>query len=771
MSRSQPRTLIKATLRSRIAFYLKHLLIWCVLGGVVYWAWLDRRVVAAFNARKWELPARIYATPLDLYRNFPITAESVTQALTALGYRDVAAPSGPGQFRADTRRVDVVTRGFTFADGEEPARMVRLEFGGDRITKISEPKTGVDIGVLRFEPLEIGRIHTAHFEDRVLLARQDLPEPFVRALTVVEDRRFFEHIGIDWSGILRALWVNLLHREIAQGGSTLTQQLVKNLYLDARRTLGRKLNEALMALSIERQFSKSEILETYANEVFLGQDGNRAIHGFGLAARFYFGRPLSELSTPELALLVGLVRGPSRYNPFKFPERALARRAVILEVFRANGLVSSAHADAFKRAPLGLRRGEWRTEERYATYLDLVRRQLKRDYQEVDLRTAGLKVFTSLDIRAQAASESAVITAVAELERGLPKQKGRLQAAVIVTDARTADIKAMIGSRGTDVGGFNRALDAKRQIGSLIKPFIYLTALAQLRGFNVATQLIDEPRTWNQPNGKSWSPQNYDGKYLGPISAQDALAKSLNLATIDLGFRIEVESLRATLRRFGVVQDISKFPALFLGAIDLSPYDVTQLYQIIANDGFRIPLRAIQAVVDSRNQPIKRYGLKVERVIEEETAFLTRYLLTRVVEHGTARRLAQEFPRQLPLAGKTGTSNDARDSWFVGFTGNDLVTVWMGRDDNKPAGLTGATGALKVWVKAVKQIGAKPILMDPPPTVEWHWLTADGAALTDRTCGDALYVPVNINSLPAETVSCTMTPPEQGFRPLWEPRN
>lgn len=758
-------------LRARVTFYLKHLLIWCVLGGVVYWAWLDRKVVSAFNARKWELPARIYASPLELYRDFVIAPAVLTEALRVLGYRDVRAPSGPGQYHAAEQHLEVVTRGFSFADGEEPSRRIRLDFQGDRVIGIKAGDANKDIGILRFEPLEIGRIHTTRFEDRVLLARSELPDAFVRALTAVEDKRFFAHIGVDWAGILRALWVNVLRGEIAQGGSTLTQQLVKNLYLDQQRTLRRKFNEALMALSIERQFTKDEILETYTNEVYLGQDGNRAIHGFGLAARFYFGRPLSELSTPELALLVGIVRGPSRYNPFKYPERALARRAVVLDVFQANGLISPAHAATFKRAPLGLRRGEWRTESRYAAYLDLVRRQLRRDYQETDLRTAGLKVFTSLDIVAQAAAESAVRAGVNELERGLPKQKGQLQAAVIVTDARTADIKAMVGGRGGEVGGFNRALDARRQIGSLMKPFVYLTALAQLPNFNVASELRDEPRTWRGEDGRPWSPKNYDGAYHGLVPAQDALAKSLNLATIDLGFRMGVEALRKTLRRFGVEGEISRFPALFLGALDLTPYEITQLYQIIANDGFRIPLRAIQAVVDSRNQPIRRYGLKVERVTDMQTAFLTRYLLTRVVDRGTARRVSQEFPEHLPLAGKTGTTNDSRDSWFVGFTGNDLITVWLGRDDNKPAGLTGATGALRVWIEAVRKIGAKPILMDPPPTVEWHWLTRDGTALTDRLCDGALYVPLNINFLPTRTVSCAAAPLMPASRSLWDLQN
>lgn len=739
---------------ARIIFYLKHLLVWCALLGVLYWAWLDRKVVSAFNARQWELPARIYASPVELFKDGTISAPALATALGLLGYREVTAPNGPGQYSVKSGQVDLVTRGFTFPDGQEPSRAVRLWFDGARIRGMAAPRGEQAPGIVRLEPLEIGRIHTSRFEDRILLKRADIPEAFIRALTAVEDRRFFTHIGIDWAGILRAVWVNLLHGGIAQGGSTLTQQLVKNLYLEQERTLKRKLVEALMALSIERQFSKDEILETYVNEVFLGQDGNRAIHGFGLAARFYYGRPLGELSTPELALLVGMVRGPSRYNPFRYPERALERRSVILDVFVENGMVTAEQAAAFKKAPLGLRRGEWRTEGRYAEYLDLVRRQIKRDYREEDLRSAGLKVFTSMDVLAQVAAEQAVRAGVADMERALPRQRGQLQAAALVTDARTGDIKAIIGSHQGSAGGFNRALDARRQIGSLIKPFIYLTAFSRLPGFNVITPLRDEPRTWRGQDGKVWAPRNYDGDHHGIVSAREALARSLNLATVDLGFRIGVESLRHTLKVLGVEGEISPYPALFLGALDMTPYEVTQLYQAVANDGFRIPLRAIQAVVDQENRPLKRYGMQVERVADARGAYLTRYLMTQTVERGTARRLAAEFPGALPLAGKTGTSNDGRDSWYVGLNGEDLITVWAGRDDNKSAGLTGASGALRIWSEAVRKLGPHAITMDPPEGVDWYWLTRDGAALTEPGCPRGVHVPLDSRHLPEMMMPC-----------------
>ncbi|MEN9726247.1 MAG: hypothetical protein RL434_613 [Pseudomonadota bacterium] len=743
---------------ARITFYLKHLVIWCLLLGVLYWAWLDRKVVAAFNARQWELPARIYASPVELFRDKALSAPALATALGILGYREVTAPNGPGQYSVKANRLDLVTRGFAFPDGQEPARAVRVWFERGRVSGMAAPRGEQSPGIVRLEPLEIGRIHTSRFEDRILLKSVDIPEQFIRALTAVEDRRFFSHIGIDWAGILRAVWVNLLHGGIAQGGSTLTQQLVKNLYLEQERTLKRKLVEALMALSIERQFSKSEILETYVNEVFLGQDGNRAIHGFGLAAKFYYGRPLNELSTPELALLVGMVRGPSRYNPFRYPERALERRSVILDVFVENALISAEQSAAFKLAPLGLRRGEWRTEGRYAEYLDLVRRQLKRDYREEDLRTAGLKVFTSMDVLAQVAAEQAVKSGIADIERAMPRQRGQLQTAVLVSDARTADIKAIIGSHQGSAGGFNRALDAHRQIGSLIKPFIYLTAFSRLPGFNVVTPLRDEPQTWRGQDGKVWSPRNYDGDYHGIIPAREALARSLNLATVDLGFRIGVESLRHTLKVSGVEGGISRYPALFLGALDMTPYEVTQLYQAVANDGFRIPLRAIQAVVDQENRPLKRYGMKVERVLDARSVFLTRYLMTQTVERGTARRLGAEFPGAMPMAGKTGTSNDGRDSWFVGFSGEDVITVWVGRDDNKSAGLTGATGALRIWTEAVRRMGPQAITMDAPEGVDWYWLTRDGSALTEPGCARGVHVPLDSRYLPEMMMPCPGAP-------------
>ena len=760
--RTRPRTGYKKL----ASFYFGHVALWCFLALIAYWAWLDHKVIAAFEVRRWDLPARIYAAPLELYRGLRLRASSVEQVLQMLGYRKVQTVPGPGQYAARDQGWSIHTRGFTFSDSTESAQRVAVRFEHDAISEVIGERVEQSPGLVRLEPLEIGRVHPESFEDRVLLSRSELPIIFKRALIVVEDRRFYSHIGLDAFGLLRAVVVNIRHGGISQGGSTLTQQLVKNMYLDSERSLVRKFNEALMALSIERRYSKDDILETYCNEVFLGQDGNRAVHGFGLASRFYFGRPLNELSVPEVALLIGMIRGPSQYNPFKYAARALARRNVVLRTLHDEGVISDGEFTQYSASMLTLRAGTWSAGGRYAAFLDLVRRQLKDDYRESDLQTAGLKVFTTLDIVVHEAAENALQSVVPALERGHPKLKGELQAAVIVTDARTADIKALLGGRSEEAGGFNRALDAKRQIGSLIKPFVYMTALANAARFNVATELSDAPHSWQGAHGKMWTPQNYDGQYSGPVQVQNALARSLNLATVDLGFRIGTEAVRQTLHRLGFDGNIPNYPALFLGAMDMSPYQIAQLYQVIANDGFRIPLRAIQAVVDSRNQPIKRYGLRVTHVLDAPTAFLVRYLLTRVVATGTAHALAAEFPDALPLAGKTGTSNDARDSWFVGFSGTDLATVWIGRDDNQVAGLTGAAGALRVWTETMKQVGLTPINMVPPESIAWHWVTPDGTGLSTADCPGATWVPLNRSFIPSPG-NCAGT--TAGFIPFSQP--
>ena len=744
----------RRSLAGSVLFVLKHLVLWLGLALIVYWAWLDHDVTTRFQARQWSLPARIYAAPVELYAVQGLGAAQLAERLTDIGYVKVESVNGPGQFSVSGSTMTLNSRGFSFPDGEEPPREVVLYFSGRTLKSISSRNGGGSVALVRLDPLEIGRFHTESFEDRVPVLASELPEFFVQSLLAVEDRRFASHVGVDPFGIMRAMVANVRRGELAQGGSTLTQQLAKNLFLTRERKLRRKLKEVLIALSLERSFGKQEILEAYVNEIFLGQDGNRAIHGFGLAARFYFGRPLEELGVGEQALLIGLVRGPSQYSPFRFPERALERRNVVLARLNESGLIDDAAFERLKRQPLQLRAGAWRGSNRFAGFLDLVGRQLRQDYQESDLTSAGLKIFTTLDVAMQRAAEAAVRKVLADIERARPRQQGKLQAALLVSDPRTADLKAMVGGRDDVQGSFNRALEAQRQIGSLMKPFVYLAALKDPVHFNLATRLEDEPRSWRGANGKLWSPQNYDKRSYGPVSLDYALANSLNLATLDLASRIGIPRVVETLHDMGVEQDIPSYPSVALGAVEMTPYDVTQLYQALANDGYRSPLRAIKAVVDPQGTLLERNQLKVRRVIDAPTAFLVRYLMTRVVEAGTARSLALAMPDALPLAGKTGTSDDGRDSWFAGYGTDSLAVAWVGRDDNKPINLTGATGALRIWTETMRQHGIEPLNLEPPPEVEWHRVSADGGVLLDAACGNGLMIPMNIEHLPPFAPDC-----------------
>ncbi len=740
--------------RATVCFFARHMSLWCLVAGCAYWLWLDHRVVAAFEARQWDLPARVYAAPIELYVGRKSRLAEVAGLLRELGYREVAEVTARGQFARSRNGLRVNIRGFPFWDGAEPARPIDVTFRGGKIDSLRNVVSEEGIALARLEPLEIGQLHPREFEDRILVDYGELSPEFIATLVAVEDRRFFAHFGVDIIGILRAAVANLRAGTITQGGSTLTQQLVKNLYLTNSRTWSRKFNEALMAVSLERRYSKEEILETYCNEVFLGQEGNRAIHGFGLAAQYYFSKPMRELSLDEQAMLVGMVKGPTLYNPRGNEARALERRNVVLQSIHELGMISEQQFSAYAHAPLGVTLARVRSGTRFHGFLQLVRRQLVRDYAQADLQTAGLQIFTTLDPAVQRAAEKSLQDVAAGLGGPANPARTQIQGAVVVTDVRTAEVRALVGDRSHTQAGFNRALDARRQIGSLVKPFVYLTAIAQAENYNVRTLLVDRPQEYTQPDGSIWRPRNFDGKAYGMVALEEAFARSLNLATIDLGSRVGVAAVAEQLRKFGYPRDIREYPSLLLGAIEMSPYELTQYYQVIANDGFRVPLRAVRAVVNAEHEPLKRYPIEVERIVAAGPAYLVKYLLTQAVSKGTARGVAAKFPHALPLGGKTGTSDDARDSWYAGFSGEYLALIWLGRDDNAPVDLTGASGALRVWAELMAAIGVSPLDMRPPSDIAWDWVTRDGTARLPADCSDALRVPLSAGSLRAKVAAC-----------------
>jgi penicillin-binding protein 1B len=547
-----------------------------------------------------------------------------------------------------------------------------------------------------------------------------------------------------------------------QGGSTLTQQLVKNFFLTPERTIKRKVTEMLMAILLERRYQKNDILETYINEIYLGQDKNRAIHGFGLAAQFYFDKHLIDLSLPEAALLVGMVKGPSYYDPHRHPDRALARRNIALAAMHQQGYITAAQYLEAKAAPVGVVAKPSMGTTRYPAFLDLVRKQLLSYYQETDLRSEGLRIFTTLDPQVQAATEFALTARLARLEgetgeAGLieeGEETARLEGAVIVADVQSGEVQALVGGRDPRYPGFNRAVDLARPVGSLMKPAVYLTALARPEEYTLVSWLDDEPLTWREPGRPVWEPQNYDRVSHGQVPLRTALANSYNVATARLGAALGVRNVLDCVRRLGIDRDLPPYASSLLGAVDLSPLEVAQMYQAIGSGGFHAPLRAIREVLTAAGEPLQHYELSVEQVIDPGPAYLLTDALQGVVREGTARGLGNYLSPDLNPAGKTGTTDDFRDSWFAGYTGDRVAVVWVGYDDNRPTTFTGASGAMPVWGELMSRLHPEPLAPPLPENVELLWIDPGTGLRADRKCSDAVEIPFIRGSAPVDFAPC-----------------
>jgi penicillin-binding protein 1B len=652
----------------------------------------------------------------------------------------------------------VHTRPFRFWDGSEPERVLDIRIENGQVAGLQDATGGADPALVRLDAVLIASIYPTHNEDRVLIRSQDLPPLTVATLLAVEDRDFYDHWGVDPRAIGRAMWRNLRAGGVVEGGSTLTQQLVKNFYLTDERTLVRKVNEAFMALLLDLHYSKNEILEAYANEIFLGQDGNRAVHGFGLASRFYFNRSLDELGIAETALLVALIKGPSYYDPRRHPERATARRNLIIDTLQQQGLISGEQTEAAKKAPLGVSDKGGRPAGAYPAYLQLVRRQLQRDYREEDLQSEGLLVFTTLDPLIQAATEVAVTKQVPELERSRGFKAGTLESAAVVASAAQGEVLALVGGRDPSFAGFNRALEAVRPIGSLVKPVIYLTALSDPEHYNLVTKLTDTPVSLRTGDGKLWQPHNYDRKTHGMVPLYRALAKSYNLATVNLGLELGVDQIAETLGDLGVRRAVSTVPAMLLGSVSLTPIEVAQVYQTLAAGGFKAPLRAIREVLDASGRPLNRYPLALEPAADAAAVYLTTWAMQQVVRQGTAASLKKRLPEDLTVAGKTGTTNGLRDSWFAGFSGDKVAVVWVGRDDNKPTKLTGASGALRIWGDIMTTVENQPLPELAPDGVEEIRVDPRNGLLAGENCRRGMILPFAVAGMPKATSSCGAAP-------------
>jgi penicillin-binding protein 1B len=675
-----------------------------LLGWLVY---IDRQITAQFEGRRWTLPAQVYAEPTDLYAGQSLGADALERELKRLGYQRVRDPGKPGSYSRAGARIELVTRRFQFWDGLQEPQALAIAMRGDAIESMKDGR-GEDVPVFRLDPLLIGSIFPIHGEDRVVVTPEEVLPLLPAALKVVEDRDFDTHWGVDAGAIMRAAWVNLRAGQIEQGGSTLTQQLVKSYFLDNRRTFGRKLEEAAMALLLEAHFSKQDLMNAYINEIYLGQDGNRAIHGFGLASQFYFGKPLAELQLHEVALLVAMVRGPSYYDPRRHPKRASARRDLVLKLMEQHGVIDAKAAEQARKRPLGVVAADAHAAGYYPAFLDLVRRTLRRDYREEDLTEAGLRIFTTLNPSVQSKAEQALAQELDRLDKARKqKDKRKLEGVVVVTAPQNGEVVALVGGRKANFDGFNRALDAKRSIGSLVKPVIYLAAIETGR-YNAASIVEDGPVEVKLSNGKVWKPQNISEEFYGPVPLVRALAQSMNLATVRLGLDVGLPKVTREFVALGLPQEPPQLPSVLLGALDVAPLEVAQLYNAFANGGFSTPLRAVRSIVDAEGKPLKSFALEVTPVADPVAVYQVNQMLVQVMEHGSGRAARAYLPPTLPVAGKSGTSSDYRDSWFAGFSGSHLAVVWIGYDDNAPTGLTGSSGSLAVWARLMASLGTTP---------------------------------------------------------------
>jgi len=706
---------------------------------VFYGGYLDWQIRSKMDGQIWRLPAEVYSRIESVKISDNLAFDEVIQILLDNEYRQTTMVAAPGDFKLEDDTIVVLRRAFPFPDKPEPQRVLRLRFADNKLNRIEDLVALKAIDEFRLAPKLIAMLESDN-EDRLAIPLQNYPRLLIDALILTEDRRFYDHHGINPVGIIRALITNIRAGQTVQGGSTLTQQLVKNLFLSSERTITRKANEALMSLVLDWRYDKNRILETYLNEIYLGQNGDTQIHGFELASQFYFGRSIREISLDQIALLVGMVKGPSLYNPWRNPQNALERRNVVLKLMLEHKMIGDELYQLLSQRPLGVQQ-KGQISRKYPSFIQTLQADLRRELGEHKISSLlGARIFTTMDLKQQAQAENAVVDTVLQLQ--LKTKNPYLEGAMIVADYRVGEIRAVVGGLQTQYAGFNRALMAKRQIGSLVKPSIYLTALSNPEQFRLNTPINNQPITINVKGSPPWQPRNYDKKYSGSVMLMDALARSLNIPTVNIGMKVGLSKVIDTQKAMGWDNvEIPKVPAMLLGAYTISPYDVTKLYQTIANQGGRIELTTVDTISDRQGNIIYQHDKTAKQVVPKEAAFQTLFAMQQTVERGTARSLQNDYA-DLRLAGKTGTTNDARDTWFVGIDGKNITTVWLGRDDNGETKLTGASGALQIYKDYLSHTYIEKLKLNKPANMKWVGITQHGS----WDCDSNRVIPVWVNN-------------------------
>jgi penicillin-binding protein 1B len=727
------------------------LLISALAGGLYVW-YLSGTIESRFAGRRWSVPSRVYADGMLLFQGQAYSQSQVLHSLKALGYSQVKKGSpAQGQYRLQPQGLDVHLRQLALPGRKRPAMEVHLGFQRGRIASLSRIDGRGSPGVVELEPRLVAQFFGPERESRILVSLSRIPPHLAHAVLAAEDADFYQHHGVDLPGILRAMWVNLRSGRIRQGGSTITQQLAKNYFLTPERTLWRKIRELVIAVILELKYSKDTILEIYLNEVYLGQMGTVAMSGVGEAAQFYFGKPAEELDPAESALLAALIRGPNRYSPHRHPKLAKTRRNWVLAQMAEHGWLGAAALQAAQRAPLGV--APYRKYLRQAPYfVDYVSQQLRELYPKEALASLGLGIYTTLDLEVQEAAEKALVHGLERLERARPKLRAknpakRLQGAIIVMQPQTGNILAMVGGRDYGQSQFNRATQAARQPGSTFKPFVYLAALDE---FTPASALCNEPRVY-KVGAANWRPENYKPYSARWVSLRTALALSLNLPTVDLAMRVGLERVAAVARGFGLKGPMQPYPSLALGALEVRPLELARAYCAFAADGVLPYPLSVHKVADENGRIAHRRHVSKESVTTPAKAYIMDSLLRSAVLSGTGRGLAR-LGVSLPMAGKTGTTNDYRDAWFVGYTPDILALVWVGFDDNRSTGYSGGAAALPIWAELIKAI---------PWRTSGSWFVKPPGVIQVRVCAASGQLPTSGCPQVVEELFLESNPPKE----------
>ncbi len=684
-----------------------------VLAGIV--AALGLAVVAygAYLATFLELPKsddhpplRLYSGPFQLQPDLSLAHSHLLERLQRLGYRQVKTTQAPGDYQLTEEALTVYLH--PQPESYVGATMVTLPLDQGRVTNVLSAREGTPLFSVFLEPELLSGVRGESRQVREWIPMAQIPPQIVETVLAIEDRRFYSHFGIDPIAVGRAVWTNVTKGGVVQGGSTITQQLAKNLFYSPQRTMGRKFKEALAALVLEVKYTKQNILESYLNEIYLGQAGFVSIYGVSEAAHRYFGKTLQQLTVEEVAMVAGLIKGPNSYAPTKHPDLAKQRRDVVLRRLRELGLLTEEALHRAANEPLRVTPPEdVLTDAPY--FLDAVLRQVE-EAGAVPI-PEGMRIDSTLDPMIQQAATESLEKGLAKLEKTYPylnSSQESMQGAVVVIDPKNGSVLALVGGRDYRRSQFNRALQARRQPGSLFKPFVYLAALEAAREgqagqLTAASLLTDEPVTFESGAGP-WSPQNYDKQFHGPITVRNALEQSLNVPAVQAAKTVGTKPIVQLLRRLGVTSAIGDdLSSVALGSSSVSLMEITAAYGAIANGGIAVKPTAVRSTRDRQGDMVWNTVPDRQQATSPQGAYVLTSLLEGVIQRGTASK-AKVLGLQGAAAGKTGTTDGYRDAWFVGYTSDVAIGVWVGFDDERSLRLTGAQAALPIWMDIARRV-------------------------------------------------------------------